>query len=60
LRVGSGKAVWVRYAQGGGLTDAGRASRERTRLQAVDRFERGERNKDIATALRVSERSAER
>ncbi|MER6113584.1 winged helix-turn-helix domain-containing protein [Streptomyces hirsutus] len=50
----------MRYAQGGGLTDAGRAARERVRLQAVERFEHGEKNKDIATALRVSERSVER
>jgi transposase len=50
----------VRYAQGGGLTDAGRAARERVRLQAVERFGRGEKNKDIAAALRVSERSVER
>ncbi|WUH90874.1 winged helix-turn-helix domain-containing protein [Streptomyces sp. NBC_00433] len=42
----------MRYAQGGGLTDAERAVRERVRLQAVERFERG--------ALRVSERSIER
>jgi len=50
----------VRYAQDGGLADAGRAARERIRLQAVERFERGEKNKDIAAALRVSERSVER
>ncbi|GGZ30847.1 hypothetical protein GCM10010300_86750 [Streptomyces olivaceoviridis] len=50
----------MRYAQGGGLTDAGRAARERIRLQAVERFERGEKTKDIAAALRVSERSMER
>ncbi|MFE0175702.1 winged helix-turn-helix domain-containing protein [Streptomyces sp. NPDC059002] len=50
----------MRYAQGGGLTDTGRAARERVRLQAVDRFERGEKNREIAAALRVSERSVER
>jgi transposase len=50
----------VRYAQGGGLTDAGRAARERLRLQAVERFDAGQRNLQIATALRVSERSVER
>jgi transposase len=50
----------VRYAQGGGLTDAGRVSRERIRLQAVGRFEDGQKNKEIAAALRVSERSVER
>jgi transposase len=42
------------------LTDAGRAARERVRLQAVERFKGGEKNKDIAVALRVSERSVER
>ena len=50
----------VRYAQGGGLTDAERAARERLRLQAVERFEAGQRNREIAVALRVSERSVER
>ncbi|MEU0395737.1 helix-turn-helix domain-containing protein [Streptomyces sp. NPDC006208] len=50
----------MRYAQGGGLTDAERAARERIRLQAVERFEGRERNREIAAALRVSERSVER
>ncbi|MER6257037.1 DUF317 domain-containing protein [Streptomyces sp. NPDC001584] len=51
----------MRYArQGGGLTDAERAARERIRLQAVERFEGGEKNSESATALRVSERSVER
>lgn len=50
----------MRYAQGGGLTDAKRAARERIRLQAVERFEGGEKNREIAAALRVSERSVER
>ncbi|KQV16777.1 MULTISPECIES: winged helix-turn-helix domain-containing protein [unclassified Kitasatospora] len=50
----------MRYAQGGGLTDAGRAAREQVRLQAVERFEAGEKNREIAAALRVSERSVER
>ncbi|HEY9372172.1 MAG TPA: winged helix-turn-helix domain-containing protein [Streptomyces sp.] len=50
----------MRYAQGGGLTDAGRAARERIRLQAVERFAGGEKNREIAAALRVSERSVER
>ncbi|MFD9286306.1 helix-turn-helix domain-containing protein [Streptomyces mirabilis] len=42
------------------MTDAGRAARERIRLQAVERFEGGEKNREIATTLRVSERSVER
>ncbi|MFF8674651.1 winged helix-turn-helix domain-containing protein [Streptomyces sp. NPDC015242] len=50
----------MRYAQGGGLTDAERAARERIRLQAVVRFEGRERNREIATVLRLSERSVER
>ncbi|MFJ9842369.1 helix-turn-helix domain-containing protein [Kitasatospora sp. NPDC101155] len=48
------------YAQGGGLTDAERATRERLRLQAAERFELGQKNGEIATAVRVSERSVER
>ncbi|WP_369244355.1 winged helix-turn-helix domain-containing protein [Streptomyces sp. R41] len=50
----------MRYAQGGGLTDAGRTARERLRLQAVERFEGGQKNAEIAVALRVSLRSVER
>ncbi|MFF6903751.1 winged helix-turn-helix domain-containing protein [Streptomyces hydrogenans] len=50
----------MRYAQGGGLTDAERAARERIRLQAVVRFEAGETNREVAAAPRVSERSVER
>ncbi|MFE1989165.1 helix-turn-helix domain-containing protein [Streptomyces mirabilis] len=50
----------MRYAQGGGLTDAERAVRERLRLQAVERFQTGQKNTEIAKALRVSERSVER
>jgi transposase len=42
------------------LTDAERAGRERVRLQAVAGFEVGEKNREIAAALRVSERSVER
>lgn len=50
----------VRYAQGGVLTDAERARRERIRLEAVERFEGGEKSREIAAVLRVSERSVER
>lgn len=50
----------MRYAQGGGLTDAARAARERLRLQAVERFEVGQKNAKVAAAMRVSERSVER
>ncbi|MEU2228514.1 winged helix-turn-helix domain-containing protein [Streptomyces sp. NPDC018347] len=50
----------MRYAQGGGLTDAERSTRERLRLQAVERFESGEKNSEVAVVLRVSVRSVER
>uniref|UniRef100_UPI0038997E31 helix-turn-helix domain-containing protein n=1 Tax=Streptomyces liliifuscus TaxID=2797636 RepID=UPI0038997E31 len=50
----------MRCAQGGRLTDAGRAERERIRLQAVEGYKRGEKNREIAAALRVGERSVER
>ncbi|CAK7286823.1 hypothetical protein SGPA1_41083 [Streptomyces misionensis JCM 4497] len=50
----------MRYAQGGGLTDAERSTRERLWLQAVERFEGGQRNMEIAAALRISVRSVER
>jgi transposase len=42
------------------LTDAERAARERIRLRAVTGFEVGEKNREIAASLRVSERSVER
>ncbi|WP_443078130.1 IS630 family transposase [Streptomyces sp. NBC_01715] len=50
----------MRYAQGGGLTDAERNTRERLRLQAVERFEGGQENAEVAAALRISVRSVER
>ncbi|GAA1351658.1 winged helix-turn-helix domain-containing protein [Streptomyces beijiangensis] len=50
----------MRYPQGGGLTDAERAGRERVRLQAVASFEAGEKNREVAAALRVAGRSVER
>jgi transposase len=50
----------VRYAQGGGLTDAERGKREQLRLQAVERFETRHKNAEVAAALRVSVRSVER
>ncbi|WP_323187037.1 helix-turn-helix domain-containing protein [Streptomyces sp. NBC_00365] len=53
-------AVIVRYAHGGGLTDAERAVRERVRLDAVARFEAGDKNTVVAATLRVSEKSVER
>ncbi|WP_406300190.1 helix-turn-helix domain-containing protein [Embleya sp. NBC_00888] len=50
----------MRYAQGGGLTPKERAARERLRLDAAERFERGESNAVIASELRVARRSVER
>ncbi|MDX3866314.1 winged helix-turn-helix domain-containing protein [Streptomyces europaeiscabiei] len=50
----------MRYPQGGGLTDAERGARERVRLQAVACFESGTKSREVAAALRVSERSVER
>ncbi|MFF3891235.1 winged helix-turn-helix domain-containing protein [Streptomyces sp. NPDC001914] len=49
----------MRYADGGGLTAERRAAREGIRLQAGQRFARGDRTSDIAKDLRVSERSVE-
>ncbi|MFD8423547.1 helix-turn-helix domain-containing protein [Streptomyces sp. NPDC059466] len=49
----------MRYAQGGGLTGAERTTRERLRLQAVDRLEAGQKTAEIAAALRISVRSVE-
>ncbi|WP_406433002.1 helix-turn-helix domain-containing protein [Streptomyces sp. NBC_01589] len=42
------------------LTHVERGTRERLRMQAVERFEGGQKNGEIAAALRVSERSVER
>ncbi|MEU8703175.1 winged helix-turn-helix domain-containing protein [Streptomyces sp. NPDC048680] len=42
------------------MTDAKRAARERIRLEVVGRFESDAKNRELAAALRVSERSAER
>lgn len=50
----------MRYAQGGGLTDAERTTRERLRLEAVERFEGAQKDAGIADALRISLRSVER
>lgn len=60
----AGLACWAdkgyQGAQGGGLTDAERAVRERVRLDAVARLEAGDKNTVVAATLRVSERSVER
>lgn len=53
-------ALWVRYAQGGGLTAERRAFRERLRMQAAERFEQGQGNAVVAYELRVGIRSVQR
>jgi transposase len=50
----------MRYAQGGGLTAAGRSRREQVRLAAVEKFERRVPAAGIAAELRVTERSVRR
>ncbi|MFB7336022.1 winged helix-turn-helix domain-containing protein [Streptomyces adustus] len=50
----------MRYAQGVGLTDSERTTQERLRLQAVERFECGQKNVEVAAVLRISVRSVER
>ncbi|MER7682158.1 helix-turn-helix domain-containing protein [Streptomyces sp. NPDC096934] len=42
------------------MTDAERTTREPLRLQVVERFEGGQKNAEIAAALRISLRSIER
>ncbi|MFD6425267.1 helix-turn-helix domain-containing protein, partial [Streptomyces sp. NPDC060198] len=42
------------------MTDAERSAREQVRLQAAAGFEAGHKHREIAAALRVSERSVER
>ncbi|MET8626461.1 helix-turn-helix domain-containing protein [Kitasatospora sp. NPDC004669] len=48
----------MRYADGGGLTAAGRAKRERVRFEAAELFEQGVRPPEVARCLRVSRKSA--
>ncbi|XNN20618.1 helix-turn-helix domain-containing protein [Streptomyces sp. CY1] len=50
----------MRYPQGGGLTSERQQRREELRLQAAERFARGETNAVIAKDLRVSVRSVQR
>ncbi|GAA2630594.1 hypothetical protein GCM10010307_22480 [Streptomyces vastus] len=50
----------MRYAQGGGLTDERRAFREKSRVEAAERFAQGYENAVIAHDLRVSVRSVQR
>lgn len=50
----------MRYAQDGGLTDKRRSFREKSRLEAAERFRHGDENTVIAHDLRVSVRSVQR
>ncbi|WP_420824026.1 MULTISPECIES: IS630 family transposase [Streptomyces] len=50
----------MRYAQGGGLTPKKQAAREQLRLEAAERFARGEKTRDVARELRVGERQVEK
>jgi putative transposase len=49
--------VVVRYAQAGGYTPEAQAAREQLRLEAAERFGRGDATGEIARDLRVGERS---
>uniref|UniRef100_UPI002E2773E6 helix-turn-helix domain-containing protein n=1 Tax=Streptomyces lycii TaxID=2654337 RepID=UPI002E2773E6 len=50
----------MRYAHGGGLTPKEQEKRERVRLEAVERFARGEKTEAVARELRVTSRSVRR
>ena len=50
----------MRYPDGGGLTAAERARRERVRLSAADLIEAGASDREVARHLRVSRMSANR
>ncbi|UQA91507.1 helix-turn-helix domain-containing protein [Streptomyces halobius] len=48
----------MRYADGGGLTAAGRQRRETVRMQAAELFDEGVKPPEVAQRLRVSRKSA--
>jgi len=50
----------MRYAQRGGYTPAEQQRRERLRLEAAERFARGDSTGEIAADLRVTERTVRR
>src|SRR5215470_16827823 len=50
----------MRYGQGGGLTAAERARRERVRLAAAELIEAGASDREVARHLRVSRMSVNR
>ena len=53
-------SVDVRYPDGGGLTAAERARRERVRLAAAELIEAGASDREVARRFRVSRMSANR
>src|SRR6516164_7914887 len=50
----------MRYAEGGGLTAADRARRERVRMAAADLIEAGASDREVANRFRVTRMSANR
>src|SRR5438067_9210986 len=50
----------MRYAEGGGLTEAERARREQVRMEAADLIEAGAGDREVARRFRVSRMSANR
>ncbi|MFJ2478467.1 helix-turn-helix domain-containing protein [Streptomyces sp. NPDC087659] len=48
----------MRYADGGGLSPAGRQRREQVRMQAAELFEQNIKPPEVARRLRVSLKSA--
>ena len=50
----------MRYAQGGGMSDAERARRELVRMQAAELFAQGRSDREVADELRVTRVSANR
>jgi putative transposase len=59
-RLGMRYAGGMRYGQGGGLTAAERARRERVRLAAAELIEAGVSDREVARRLRVSRMSVNR
>ena len=65
LRLGDGwrcvrYAGGMRYAEGGGLTEAERARREQVRMEAADLIEAGASDGEVARRFRVTRMSANR
>jgi transposase len=60
VTAGSLYVVGMRYADGGGLTAAERARRERVRLEAAELIEAGASDLEVARRFRVSRMSANR